>query len=148
MVIRILTPFFAIDQVKLPTDEDVPNFSSWTRHTYGQLYPYQHSGPICQKNWHIDARSDFSENTALTVAKESVVLLKNTYRHLPIDKSDGVRRLLVAGQGAGPDPEGFNCKDQRCVNGVLTSGWGSAAVNNPYVITPYEAISKRQERGV
>ena len=149
MVIRILMPFFAIDQVKLPTDEDIPNFSSWTRHTYGQLYPYQHSGPICQKNWHIDSRSDFSENTALTVAKESIVLLKNTYRHLPIDKSDGVRRLLIAGQGAGPDPEGFNCKDQRCVGGVLTSGWGSAAVNNPYVITPYEAIAKKaRERGI
>ncbi|RLV91561.1 Beta-glucosidase 2 [Spathaspora sp. JA1] len=149
MVTRILAPFFAIESVSLPTEEDVPNFSSWTHHTYGQEFPYQHFGPIVQKNWHVDARSEFSDNTALTVAKEAIVLLKNSGHHLPIDKSDGVRRILVAGKGAGPDPNGFNCKDQRCVDGVLTSGWGSAAVNNPFVITPYEAIAeKARDRGI
>lgn len=143
MATRIIAPFFAIDTVTLPSDEDCPNFSSWTHHTYGQQFPYQHFGSVSQQNWHVDARSQFSDDTALNVAREAIVLLKNLGQNLPISKEDGVRRLLIAGIGAGPDAKGFNCKDQRCVDGVLTSGWGSAAVNNPYVITPYEAISKR-----
>ncbi|KAM9916364.1 hypothetical protein OXX59_010035, partial [Metschnikowia pulcherrima] len=41
------------------------------------------------------------------------------------------------------------CKDQRCTEGVLTSGWGSAAVNNPIVVTPFQAIQERAiERGI
>ncbi|CAI5756194.1 unnamed protein product [Candida verbasci] len=149
MCTRIIATFFAIPTVNLPLEDDVPNFSSWTHHTFGQEFPYQHFGPILQKNWHIDARSEFSDNTALTVARESVVLLKNSGHNIPIDKSDGVRRLLIVGKGAFADPNGFNCKDQRCTNGLLSSGWGSAAVNNPYVITPYEAIAKKaRERGI
>lgn len=142
MVLRILTPFFANDR-SLPTGDDVPNFSSWTSHTYGQQYPFQDYGPIVQENLHIDARSKFSTNAALAVAREAIVLLKNEGRNLPIARVDGVRRILIAGVGAGPNPKGWNCKDQKCVDGVLTSGWGSASVNNPYVITPYEAISKK-----
>ena len=47
---------------------------------------YQHYGPIVQKNWHVEARSEFSDNTALTVAREAIVLLKNSGHNLPIDK--------------------------------------------------------------
>jgi beta-glucosidase len=149
MATRILAPFFAIDSVTLPSEDSIPNFSSWTDHTYGQEYPYQKFGPIVQQNWHIDARSDFSDKTALSVAHEAIVLLKNSGHNLPIAKVDGVKRILIAGIGAGTDPKGFNCKDQKCVNGALTSGWGSAAVNNPYVVTPYEAISqKAKEQGI
>lgn len=143
MATRILAPFFAIDSISLPSENELPNFSSWTHHTYGQQYPFQHYGSINQQNWHVDARSQFSDETALNVAREAIVLLKNQAQNLPISKEDGIRRLLIAGVGAAADAKGFNCKDQRCVDGVLTSGWGSAAVNNPYVITPYEAIAKR-----
>ncbi|KAK6461240.1 glycosyl hydrolase family 3 N terminal domain-containing protein [Scheffersomyces coipomensis] len=149
MTMRILAPFFSVDTITLPTEDDIPNFSSWTFHTYGQEFPYQHFGPIVQKNWHQDARSEFSDITALSVAREAIVVLKNDGHNLPISKTDGIRRLLIAGVGAGPDPKGFNCKDQRCVDGVLTSGWGSSAVNNPFVITPYEAISRfAREQGM
>lgn len=143
MVSRILAPYFAIETLTLPSEEDVPNFSSWTHHTYSQKYPYQHYGPIIEQNFHQEARLKFTEEIALNVAREAITLLKNDGHNLPIDKLDGVKRLFIAGVGAGPDPKGFNCKDHRCVDGVLTSGWGSAAVNNPYVITPYEAISKK-----
>lgn len=142
MVLRILAPFFANDAI-LPTGDDVPNFSSWTTHTYGQHFPFQNYGPIIQQNLHIDARSKFTTSTALSVAREAVVLLKNDGRNLPIARVDGVRRILIAGVGAGPDPKGWNCKDQSCVDGVLTSGWGSSSVNNPYVVTPFEAITKK-----
>lgn len=142
MTTRILAPYFAIESLRLPSEDDVPNFSSWTDHTYSQKYPYQHYGPIIEQNFHQEARLKFTEEIALNVAREAIVLLKNDGHNLPIDKLDGVKRLFIAGVGAGVDPKGNNCKDQRCVDGVLTSGWGSAAVNNPYVITPYEAIAK------
>lgn len=149
MAIRILAPFLAVEACFLPTDDDLPNFSSWTHHTFGQQYPYQHYGPIKQQNWHVDARSKFSDDIALNIAREAIVLLKNDGHNLPIAKADGIRRILVAGAGAGPDPKGFKCKDQRCVEGTLTSGWGSAAVTNPYVVTPFEAIAeKAREQGM
>lgn len=143
MAIRILAPFFALESTGLPREDDIPNFSSWSQHTFGQRFPFQHYGPIVQQNWHVDARSEFSSKTALQVAEEAIVLLKNTHKILPIDKDSGVKRILVTGVQAGTDPKGFNCKDQRCIEGAITLGWGSAAVNNPYVITPYEAISKK-----
>lgn len=146
MVTRIIAPFFAIDTTSLPGPDDVPNFSSWSQHTYGQQYPYQHFGPIVQQNWHQDVRTEFSEKAALTVARESIVLLKNQGHNLPIAAEDGIKRILVAGVAAGVDPMGFNCKDQKCADGVLTSGWGSAAVNNPFVVTPFEAISERAKK--
>ncbi|CAH6722406.1 putative probable beta-glucosidase A [[Candida] jaroonii] len=143
MVTRIIAPWFAIETLKLPSEDNIPNFSSWTYHTYSQKFPYQHFGPIVEQNFHQNARSTFSEEVALNVAREAIVLLKNDGHNLPVDVGDGIKRILIAGVGAGPDSKGFDCKDQRCTDGVLTSGWGSAAVNNPYVITPYEAISER-----
>jgi beta-glucosidase len=148
MVLRILAPFFATG-APLPTLEDKPNFSSWTPNTYGQQFPFQKYGSIVQQNLHIDARSKFSYSTALSVAREAIVLLKNDGHNLPIARVDNVRRILVAGLGSGPNTKGWNTKDKHRFNGVLTSGWGSASVNNPFVITPYEAISKRaREQGM
>lgn len=143
MAMRILAPFFAAKSIQLPADDDVPNFSSWTSHTYGQKYPYQNFGAISRQNWHQDVRSSFSDEVAMKVAREAIVMLKNDDDHLPIAKNDGVRRILLLGKSASPDPKGFSCKDQKCTDGLLTSGWGSAAVNNPYVVTPYEGISKK-----
>lgn len=149
MASRILAPFFAMKSIELPSEEEIPNFSSWTHHTYGQQFPYQHYGAIVQQNWHVDARSERNDEIGLELARQAVVLLKNKNRHLPINKDDGVRRLLVAGLAGGNDPNGFNCRDQKCTDGTLTSGWGSAAVNNPWVITAQEAISKKaRERGI
>lgn len=145
MVTRILVPFFASKYLKLPSEESVPNFSSWTFHTYGQQYPYQHYGAISQQNWHIDARSKFSDKIAHEIAKEAIVLLKNAGHHLPIERENGIRRLLLVGAAQNADSRGFNCKDQRCTQGMIVSGWGSAAINNPIVSTPYQAIQKRAE---
>lgn len=149
MATRILAPFFLSKSLSLPSEQDKPNFSSWTDHTYGQQYPYQHNGPIIQQNWHIDARSRENEKIALETAREAIVLLRNRNRHLPIDKGDGIRRLLVAGVEAGTDPNGYNCDDQRCTDGAFTSGWGSGLVVSPFVITPLEAIKEKAiERGI
>lgn len=149
MATRILTPFFATKLIALPLEEDTPNFSSWTSHTYGQQYPYQNSGAIVQQNWHADVRSNFGDEIGLKIAREAIVLLKNTGHNLPIARSDGVRRLLLAGSGAGPNSQGFNCQDKKCTDGVLTSGWGSAAVNSGELETPFEAIAaKARDAGI
>ncbi|ODV61797.1 beta-glucosidase family protein [Ascoidea rubescens DSM 1968] len=144
MVTRILAPFFLLKS--MPVFYDIPNFSSWTSHTYDQEFPYQNFGPIKQINWHIDARNDFTEETALQVAQESIVLLKNDGKLLPISREDGVRRILVAGSASRPSNKGFNCKEKQCVDGALFQGWGSATVNQPFGITPYEAISARARK--
>lgn len=143
MAVRILAPFFAEGRTGLPTEKDLPNFSSWTHQTNYQEYPLQRYGGNVQQNWHQDVRTKFSNQIALNVAREAIVLLKNENNTLPIAKKNGISSLLIAGVGAGLDPKGFKCEDQLCVDGTLTSGWGSATVNNPYVVTPYEAISKR-----
>lgn len=149
MACRILAPFFSSKHLSLPTEDDVPNFSSWTYHTFGQRYPYQHTGAIEQLNLHRDARSEFSDDVALGIAREAVVLLKNCDQHLPIAKEDGIRRLTVFGIGAFASSSGLRCKDQRCTDGVITSGWGSAAVHNPMLITPADAIAKKcREQGI
>lgn len=143
MVIRILVPFLACNSIDFPSEDTLPNFSSWTHHTYGQALPYQHAGPIVQQNWHIEARSKLSDKVALNVAREAIVLLKNCGQNLPVSRTDGVRNIFIGGNGAGLDPNGFNCKDQKCVQGTMSSGWGSAAVNNPFIVTPYEALSEK-----
>lgn len=149
MAARVLAPFFASKSVNLPLENDLPNFSSWTSHTFGQQFPYQHFGPITQQNWHIDAQTEMSDTVSLSIAREAIVLLKNNGHHLPIDKNNGLRRLFVAGLAQSSDKRGFNCKDQKCTSGVMTSGWGSAAVNNPFVVTPFEAIKERAaKRGI
>lgn len=144
MVSRILAPFFYVG-AGLPNsdhEEDIPNFSSWTFHTYDQEFPFQSFGPIKQTNYHIDSRDDFTEWTALEVAREAIVLLKNDGHNLPISETDGVRRLLIAGLAAGPAPQGFNTKDQKSADGALFTGWGSASVNAPFDITPFESIAQ------
>lgn len=145
MATRILAPFFAIDSAKLPTENSPPNFSAWTAKTTDQEYPFQPLEKFVKKNWHVDARSEFSQRAALTVAREAIVLLKNTNNTLPLMPTRGIKRILVAGIAAGPDSRGINCQDQKCVNGVLTSGWGSASMNNPFVISPYEALSQKAQ---
>lgn len=143
MAIRILAPFFFCNAKSMPTEKDVPNFNSWTYNSYGQQYPLQHYGPTIQQNWHKEARSKFSDQVALNIAREAIVLLKNKDSNLPINRTNGIKKIFISGVAAGTDPKGFNCKDQQCVDGVLTTGWGSATVNNPYVVTPYEAISQK-----
>lgn len=142
MAARILAPFFAIESVRLPRENTKPNFSSWTKHTEGQEFPYQSYGNVAQRNWHVDVRTIFSQQTALSVAREAIVLLKNTNNALPLKwRNTSGKLILIAGMAASADALGFNCKDQKCVDGVLTCGWGSSSVNNPFVVTPYEAIN-------
>ena len=66
-------------------------------------------------------------NAARQVAQEGSVLLKNANNVLPF--GGGVHTVAVIGDDAGVD--------------AMTAGGGSAHVNAPYVVTPYQGIKSR-----
>jgi beta-glucosidase len=72
-------------------------------------------------------------HVALQVAEDGTVLLKNVGRVLPLDRAT-MHSIAVIGDDAGP--------------GAQTAGGGSASVHAPYVVTPYEGISRRAGTGV
>ena len=150
MVTRLLAAFMA-NNVKIPLDYDVdslPNFSSWSLHTYDQEYPFQKSGSIKQVNYHVDVREPFTEKVALQTAREAIVLLKNKGSVLPISTEDGYSRILVAGLGSTTDPRGSDVEQAALANGAIYQSWGPNAVTSFNAISPAEAISKKaRERG-
>jgi beta-glucosidase len=70
--------------------------------------------------------------TARQVAQEGSVLLKNSGSILPI--ASGTGSIAVIGDDAGTD--------------AMSQGGGSAGVNAPYLITPYQGIKNRAGSGV
>jgi beta-glucosidase len=70
---------------------------------------------------------------ALQTAEAGTVLLKNDGSVLPLD-SARIHSIAVIGADAGPHAQ--------------TAGGGSASVNAPYVVTPYQGISRRAGRGM
>ncbi|MFE3394847.1 glycoside hydrolase family 3 C-terminal domain-containing protein [Kitasatospora indigofera] len=80
-----------------------------------------------------DAVVTSAANAAVSqkVAQEGSVLLKNSASVLPVASS--VRSIAVIGDDAGA--------------GVMTQGGGSAAVNAPHVVTPYQGIKSRAGAG-
>ncbi|WP_407918089.1 glycoside hydrolase family 3 C-terminal domain-containing protein, partial [Kitasatospora sp. NE20-6] len=76
-----------------------------------------------------DAVVTSAANAAVSrkVAQDGSVLLKNSASVLPVAPS--VRSIAVIGDSAGA--------------GAMTQGGGSAAVNAPYVVTPYQGIKDR-----
>lgn len=145
MATRILATYF---YVGLENGKYEPNFSSWTKDTWG----YRHQA--AQADWaivnqHVDANHNaISRSAAAQVATEAVVLLKNRNGILPfVTGSFKPRKINIFGLAAGPDPRGPNCKpDMACSGGALGEGWGSGAVNFPYFTTPFEAVSERAKR--
>nr|P22506.1 RecName: Full=Beta-glucosidase 1; AltName: Full=Beta-D-glucoside glucohydrolase; AltName: Full=Cellobiase; AltName: Full=Gentiobiase; Flags: Precursor [Saccharomycopsis fibuligera]AAA34314.1 beta-glucosidase 1 precursor [Saccharomycopsis fibuligera] len=139
MATRILAALYATNS--FPTEDHLPNFSSWTTKEYGNKYYADNTTEIVKVNYNVDPSNDFTEDTALKVAEESIVLLKNENNTLPISP-EKAKRLLLSGIAAGPDPIGYQCEDQSCTNGALFQGWGSGSVGSPkYQVTPFEEIS-------
>lgn len=66
---------------------------------------------------------------AYAVARDSIVLLKNDDRALPLRRQ---KSLAIIGQGAIVGPAGPNgCSDRGCNNGTLAMGWGSGTAQFP-----------------
>jgi beta-glucosidase len=108
MVTRILAAWYLLEQ-----DEGYPEvaFNSWNG-----------------GNASIDVREDHG-SVARVVARDSVILLKNEGKVLPITRP---KSLAIIGSDAIVNPNGPNaCSDRSCDNGTLAMGWGSGTAQFP-----------------
>ncbi|KAI1307503.1 glycoside hydrolase superfamily [Xylaria venustula] len=153
MVTRIVAAWYQMGQDdKAKFDGNGPNFSSWTNSENGVDAP---GSPTKQEerkvNHFINVMGNHS-TLARQIAAEGTVLLKNKGL-LPIaydgstpsseaKTEDSPLRIALFGEDAGPG-EGPNfCNDRACNQGTLASGWGSGAVEFPYLISPDQALKK------
>lgn len=115
MVTRILAAWYLVGQ-----DEQYPSvkFSSWNG-----------------GNASVDVTADH-KNVARSVARDSIVLLKNTNNTLPLNKP---KSLAIIGSDAIVNPAGPNaCGDRACDTGTLAMGWGSGTAQFPVSLQQIE----------
>ncbi|KAF7562368.1 hypothetical protein G7046_g1782 [Stylonectria norvegica] len=153
MAVRIVASWYQLgqDNEKL-YDNKGPNFSSWTFDKMGTLAPGS-SSP--QENLEVNQFVNVQANHSLLarqIAAEGTVLLKNdgilplsregtTSAAKEIKRHDKLR-VGIFGEDAGPGNGPNYCKDRGCNQGTLGSGWGSGAVDFPYLVSPVEALRK------
>ncbi|KAL2812747.1 glycoside hydrolase superfamily [Aspergillus granulosus] len=78
---------------------------------------------------------------ARAIARDSIVLLKNTNQTLPLRTPTS---LAIIGSDAIVNPEGANaCADRGCNVGTLAQGWGSGTAEYPYLVAPLSAIEEK-----
>ncbi|KAJ5737107.1 uncharacterized protein N7483_002232 [Penicillium malachiteum] len=152
MVTRIIAAYYHFRQDtwdEEPTQGKVgPNFSSWTHDRNGSLHPGSPDDETNEiVNYYVDAQGKDPQshgNIARKVAAEGTILLKNTENTLPLSRtvsgSTGKYRVGVYGEDAGPGQGPNICADRGCNQGTLASGWGSGAVDFPYLVSPWEAL--------
>jgi beta-glucosidase len=160
MVLRIVAAWYQLGQ----DDEKVwpnatngggPNFSSWTDEKSGQLHPGSPNSDetgVVNKFVPVRNTEEGGDHDALArkIAREGIVLVKNEGQTLPIhrkgsdyaSKKDNKKfKIGVFGEDAFANPKGDNaCADRGCNEGTLTMGWGSGAVELPYLKTPIDAL--------
>jgi beta-glucosidase len=156
MVTRIVAAWYQLgqdDEKKWPRDKAYPNFSSWTNDAMGVMSPGSKSPQdIVQVNQYVHVQGNHSD-VARQVAAEGIVLLKNQ-NVLPISRlghtdakkmkrHTGKSKIAIIGDDAGPGQGPNFCKDRGCNQGTLGSGWGSGAVEFPYLVTPVDALRKQ-----
>jgi beta-glucosidase len=113
MVTRVLAGWYLVGQDK---DHPPVAFSSW-------------DGGAASVNVTTPAHGDL----ARTIARDSIVLLKNAKKALPLKKPAS---LAVIGSDAIVNPNGANaCPDRGCNNGTLAQGWGSGTGEFPVCST-------------
>ncbi|KAF1942285.1 hypothetical protein EJ02DRAFT_444230 [Clathrospora elynae] len=77
-------------------------------------------------------------------ARDGIVLLKNTNAALPFNKP---KSIAVIGSDSIVAPKGANaCADRGCNDGTLAVGWGSGAVEFPYLVAPLDAIKTQAQK--
>lgn len=80
----------------------------------------QNGGPNVQGN---------NATIARAVARDGIVLLKNSASVLPLAKP---KSIAIIGSGAIANPKGINsCQDMGCNSGTLVMGWGSGTATLP-----------------
>ncbi|KAK4443375.1 glycoside hydrolase [Podospora aff. communis PSN243] len=168
MVTRIVAAWYQLgqdDEKKFPREP--PNFSSWTDDQFGvPIYGSPSPQEKVEVNKYVNAQANHSI-IAREVAAEGTVLLKNE-NLLPISREglpearlrsrrDNVYRATgkqhqgkfkvgVFGDDAGPGKGPNYCKDRSCNQGTLGSGWGSGAVEFPYLVAPVTALREQLDK--
>jgi hypothetical protein len=151
MVVRIVAAWYQLGQDDIESfDRKGPNFSSFSKEKMGVIAPGSSTPQKkVEVNKFVNVQSNHS-TIARQVAIEGTVLLKNE-GILPLSregttstsndsKRDGKVRVGIYGEDAGPGKGPNHCDDRGCNQGTLGSGWGSGAVNFPYLITPVAAL--------
>lgn len=152
MVTRIVAAWYHFRQDHWhrppPESDGGPNFSSWTTEKIGRLHPGSPDDLSKEVvNHFVDVQGTGAAAHSLVarkVAAEGTVLLKNINNTLPFDrnvsKPDGRYRVGVYGEDAGPGQGPNVCPDRGCNQGTLAEGWGSGAVDFPYLVPPWDAL--------
>lgn len=160
MVARIVAAWYQLgqdDKAEWPpvSEGGGPNFSSWTTEEVGDLHPGSpDSGETGVVNKYVPTQKTTKggDHDALTrkIAAEGIVLVKNTDNILPLSRvgehslyKPGKDKINVGifGEDAFENPDGINsCDDRACNKGTLAMGWGSGAVELPYLVSPAEAL--------
>ena len=155
MVTRIVAAWYQVGQDSW--SDEGPNFSSWTNDEIGKIYegsPSDDTKGVVNKFINAQGKGeDFHGNLVRKIAAEGTVLLKNEDNLLPLHRngwkdhqSPGENqkfRVGIFGEDSRLSRNGVNsCPDQSCNDGTLASGWGSGAVENPYLIEPLAALRK------
>ncbi len=151
MVTRIVAAWYQLgqdDETKF--DRKGPNFSSWTYDEEGVIAPGSPTEQESVKvNQFINVMGNHS-SIARQIATEGTVLLKNNDL-LPITREgrigaagnkrhNGFLQIAIFGEDAGPGDGPNYCKDAACNQGTLAEGWGSGAVDFPYLVPPIDAL--------
>lgn len=156
MTMRVVAAWYQLgqdDKTRWPTAADGggPNFSSWTNDEVGLIHPGSDDTTTAHVNKFVNVQGqgeDAHGRLARQIAAEGVVLVKNEDDTLPLPRdggaiADGQQKFRVGlfGEDAFPNPKGPNdCADRACNIGTLASGWGSGAVEFPYLVSPAEAL--------
>jgi beta-glucosidase-like glycosyl hydrolase len=153
MATRVVATWYQMGQDKWTATKGGPNFSSWTKKKMGKLHqgsPDDDATGVVNK--FVDAQGkgkDAHKIIARQVAAEGIVLVKNENNTLPLlrDGGDSIKdgdwkyHVAVYGEDAGPGQGPNACADRGCNQGTLASGWGSGAVDFPYLVSPWKALS-------
>ncbi|KAF2669413.1 hypothetical protein BT63DRAFT_446947 [Microthyrium microscopicum] len=157
MATRVVAAWYQMGQDTDPKLKDGPNFSSWTNQTIGLIHAGSDDQTKGVVNKFVNVQGEgvtFHSTVARNVAIEGIVLLKNTDNFLPLNRNgtsqasttnttaSGIN-VGIFGSDAFPDPNGPNsCTDRACMDWTIGSGWGSGAVEFPFLVSPYEALQR------
>jgi beta-glucosidase len=155
MVTRVVAAWYQMGQDdKSKFDGEGINFSSWTNDEMGFINagsPDDKKKTVVNKFIDVQGTGDDAHSiVAREVATEGTVLLKNKGNILPLNVDgwpadqphDLVYRIGIFGEDAAEGNGPNACEDRACNQGTLASGWGSGAVEFPYLVTPIAALKE------